>query len=115
VKGDLLIILDQFEEYFLYHSSETGDGTFAEVFPRVVNDSSLRVHFLISIRDDAVASLDCFKGTIPNLLDNYLRIDHLDRDGAIQAIREPLAAFNSHLPPEQQMTIAWAAGSVNNS
>ncbi len=105
VKGDLLIILDQFEEYFLYHSSETGDGTFAEVFPRVVNDSSLRVHFLISIRDDAVASLDCFKGTIPNLLDNYLRIDHLDRDGAIQAIREPLAAYNSHLPPEQQMTI----------
>ena len=105
VKGDLLIILDQFEEYFLYHSSETGDGTFAEVFPRVVNDSSLRVHFLISIRDDAVASLDCFKGTIPNLLDNYLRIDHLDRDGAIQAICEPLAAYNSHLPPEQQMTI----------
>jgi tetratricopeptide (TPR) repeat protein len=38
-------------------------------------------------------------------LDNYLRIDHLDRDGAIQAIREPLAAYNSHLPPEQQMTI----------
>jgi Tfp pilus assembly protein PilF len=105
VKGDLLIILDQFEEYFLYHSSETGDGTFAEVFPRVVNDSSLRVHFLISIRDDAVASLDCFKGKIPNLFDNYLRIDHLDRDGAIQAIREPLAAYNSHLPPEQQMTI----------
>ena len=34
VEGDLLVILDQFEEYFLYHSRRTGDGTFAVEFPR---------------------------------------------------------------------------------
>ena len=27
IDGDLLIILDQFEEYFLYHRAEDGDGT----------------------------------------------------------------------------------------
>ena len=35
VEGDLLIILDQFEEYFLYHRTADGDGTFAVEFPRV--------------------------------------------------------------------------------
>src|SRR5262249_14930254 len=31
---ELLIILDQFEEYFVYWHKETGDGTFAAEFPR---------------------------------------------------------------------------------
>src|SRR5262245_5402890 len=42
----LLVILDQFEDYFLYHLEEEGPGTFAEEFPKVVNDENLRVHFL---------------------------------------------------------------------
>ncbi|MCK4793318.1 MAG: ATP-binding protein, partial [Desulfobacteraceae bacterium] len=60
--GDLLIILDQFEEYFLYHPQEDGEGTFAFEFPRAVNRTDLRVSFLISIRDDSLAKLDRFKG-----------------------------------------------------
>ena len=34
--------------------------------------------FLVSMREDSIAKLDFFKGRIPNLFDNYLRIDHLD-------------------------------------
>ena len=30
IDGDLLIILDQFEEYFLYHAQEDGPGTFLD-------------------------------------------------------------------------------------
>ena len=63
--GDLLIILDQFEEYFLYHSQEDGEGTFAVELPRAVNRPGLRVNFLVSIRDDALAKLDRFKGRFP--------------------------------------------------
>lgn len=92
--GDLLIILDQFEEYFLYHPHEDGDGTFAAEFPRAVNRADLRVHFLISIREDALAKLDRFKGRIPNLFDNYLRIEHLDRAAARAAIEQPIAQYN---------------------
>src|SRR6185369_15607105 len=84
--GDLLIILDQFEEYFLYHEREDGEGTFATEFPRAVNRNDLRVNFVVSIRDDSLARLDRFKGRIPNLFANYLRLDHLGLDAARAAI-----------------------------
>ena len=104
IDGDLFIILDQFEEYFLYHAQEDGDNSFAVQFPRAVNRSDLRVSFLISIREDALAKLDRFKGRIPNLFDNYLRIDHLDRNAARTAITEPAATYNS-LHPESSIHI----------
>ncbi len=94
IDGDLLIILDQFEEYFLYHSQEGGEGTFAYEFPRAVNRPDLRVSFLISLREDALAKMDRFKGRIPSLFDNYLRIDHLDRSAARSAIEKPLIEYN---------------------
>jgi WD40 repeat protein len=94
VDGDLLIILDQFEEYFLYHPQEDGEGTFAIEFPRAVNRPDLRANFLVSIREDSLAKLDRFKGRIPNLFDNYLRIEHLDREAARMAIEGPIEQYN---------------------
>jgi hypothetical protein len=94
VDGDLLIILDQFEEYFLYHPQEDGEGTLAIEFPRAVNSPALRANFLISIREDSLAKLDRFKGRIPNLFDNYLRIEHLDREAARMAIENPIERYN---------------------
>ena len=56
-----------------------------------MNRRDLRVSFLVSMREDSIAKLDFFKGRIPNLFDNYLRIDHLDsrqaRDAIVQAGR----------------------------
>lgn len=85
--GRLLIVLDQFEEYFVY--SSVGDR-FDEELPRAVNRSDLRANFLISIREDALARLDRFKGRIPYLFDNYLRIDRLDLKAGREAIEGPL-------------------------
>jgi WD40 repeat protein len=95
--GKLLIILDQFEEYFQYHSHEDGEGTFAFEFPRAINKSGLPVNFLISLREDTLAKLDHFKGRISNLFGNYLRIPHLDEESAVDAIRKPLGVFNQRL------------------
>jgi len=94
IDGDLLIILDQFEEYFLYHGQEDGEGKFAMEFPRAVSRSDLRVNFLVSIREDALAKLDIFEGRIRNLFNNYLRIEHLDREAAIVAIEKPIEQYN---------------------
>ena len=79
--GDLYVILDQAEEYFIYHGGEEGAGTFAAEFPAVVDSPDLRVNFLLAIREDALAKLDAFKGRIPGVLGNYLRLEHLDRTG----------------------------------
>ena len=94
----LLIILDQFESYFLYHGDENGHGSFAREFAGIVNDPTVRANFVISIREDALAKLDCFKGSIPRLFDNYMRIEHLDRWDAYDAIIKPVEKYSALLP-----------------
>ena len=88
---DLLLILDQAEEYFLYHQ---GQGGFAADLPELVTRPGLRVRVLLSLRDDALAKLDRFKGRIPNLFANYLRLDHLDRRSAAEAVVKPVERYN---------------------
>jgi WD40 repeat protein/GTPase SAR1 family protein len=92
--GRLFIILDQFEEYFDFLNDSTKD-TFIDEFSQAVNNSTLNLHFLIAIREDALAKLDHFKGHIfRNLLDNRLAIKHLNRQSAQDAIEKPIAEYN---------------------
>ena len=41
----------------------------------------LNVHVLLSVREDALAGLDRFKGRVPQLFGNYLRLAHLNTRG----------------------------------
>ncbi len=101
--GRLFVILDQFEEYFLYHSNEEGEGTFFDEFPRLVNRPD--VNFLISIREDSLAQLDRFKPSIPSLFDNYLRLKHIDSKSAYEAIVKPIDKYNELVHSKQPITI----------
>jgi len=101
---ELLIILDQFDEYFIYHENEQGPATFATQFPQAVNHPRLRTNFLVSIREDALAKLDVFKGSIPQLFGNYLRVEQLDSRAAEDAIRKPLEVYNSLNPGRPPVT-----------
>ena len=114
----LLVVLDQFEDYFLYHADDflprpdTDGGeqpldavadeddprTFADAFPRIVNDVNLRVHFILAIREDSWAKLDRFEDRIPRLFESYLRIEHLDIAAARQAIEGPIDRWNRRQP-----------------
>ncbi|HEY2938443.1 MAG TPA: hypothetical protein VGJ27_01375, partial [Gaiellaceae bacterium] len=102
---DLYLVLDQAEEYFLYHGSEGGEGTFVEEFPELVTRPGLRVNALLSLREDALATLDSFKAKIPNLLANRLRLDHLDRGAARAAIEGPLEAYNRLVREDERVAI----------
>src|SRR5215218_5882788 len=93
-----LVVLDQFEDYFLYNADERAPGSFDAEFPEIVNDANLRVNVLVSIREDAWARLDRFEGRIPQLFANYIRVDHLDRDAARQAVRGPIGEWNRRRP-----------------
>ncbi len=95
----LLVVLDQFEDYFLYHPGEDGEGSFAVEFPRLVNEPNLHVNFMLSIREDAWAKLDRFEGRIPALFGNYVRVEHLDREAARDAIEGPVKEWNRRLAP----------------
>jgi len=89
---ELYLVLDQFEEYFLYHGDARGESTLIDELPELVN-SDLRVNVLLGIREDSLAKLDAFKARLPRLFGNYLRLDHLDRDAARAAILGPLARY----------------------
>ena len=115
---DLLLILDQAEEYFLYHR---GEGGFTAELPELVTRPGLRVRVLLSLRDDALSKLDHFKGRIPNLFANYLRLDHLDRRSAAEAVVKPVERYNEltgeSVEVERELTNAvldqTAAGQVD--
>ncbi|MBW3656393.1 MAG: hypothetical protein KY444_09805, partial [Gemmatimonadetes bacterium] len=103
--GDLLVVLDQFEEYFLYHGARgTVPGSFAWELAQAVNHPTLRGRFLISLREDALARLDAFKGIIPRLFDNYLRVGRLQLESAREAVVRPVERY-SQLHPERPAAI----------
>ncbi len=89
---DVYLILDQAEEYFLYHGDDGGPDSFAELLPAVVGGRN-RVNVLLSLREDSLAKLDRFTGRIPDLFGNTLRLDRLDREAARSAIVRPVERF----------------------
>jgi WD40 repeat protein len=92
--AQLFLIFDQFEEYFLYHPTPAPGDDFEAEFARAVNRRDVKVSFLISLREEGVSKLDRFQGRIPTLLNNMLRLEHLDRASAEEAIRKPLEEYN---------------------
>jgi WD40 repeat protein len=98
---ELLIILDQFEQYFVYHSVDEKPGDFASEFSRAVLSRNVRANFLVSIREDWLASLDQFTDHIPDFFANSIRIEHMDRKSGEAAIRSPVVAYNEEIRKHQ--------------
>ena len=94
----VLVLLDQFEEYFLYHPKSSDPKSFEAQFARAVNREDVDVGFLIALREDGLSKLDRFQERIPNLLSNRLRLNHLDAAGAAAAIRNPLGGLERQVP-----------------
>ena len=88
--GELHLLLDQFEEYLLYHGV---DGPLGAELPELLRRPGLRVNVLVALRDDALAELDEFTGRIPDLFANLFRLDRLDRDAGRAAILGPLERY----------------------
>lgn len=61
---------------------------------QIANHTSLQVNLLLSLREDALARLDRFKGRIPFLLDNRLTLGHLSWAAGREAIQAPLDQYN---------------------
>jgi WD40 repeat protein len=88
--GEVHLLLDQFEEYLLYHGA---DGPLSSELPELLRRPGLRVNVLIALRDDSLAELDEFTGRIPDLFANLLRLDRLDRAAGRAAILGPLERY----------------------
>ncbi|MGH3982671.1 MAG: hypothetical protein ACRDST_08310, partial [Pseudonocardiaceae bacterium] len=101
----IYLILDQFEEYLLYHPMDRGEEGLTAELGRILSARDLHVHVVLSMREDALAGLDRFKGRVPNLFANYLRLAHLSRDAAQTAIEGPLDRYNRVVAPDRAMFV----------
>jgi WD40 repeat protein len=105
LNSSVYVVLDQFEEYLLYHEGESGQGTLIEELPEGLRRRDLRVNFLLGIREDALAELDPLKGRVPNLFSNTLRLERLARRAAEAAIVGPIREYNLLQPDEPAVEI----------
>jgi WD40 repeat protein len=96
---EAFLLLDQFEEYFLYHDEEPLLGQLLPLLARP------HVHVLIALREDTLARLDAFQARLPDVFANRLRLDHLDAVAARAAIVGPLETWNAIVPADDRMGV----------
>jgi WD40 repeat protein len=106
VRSTVLVLLDQFEEYLLYHPKSDAPDSFEAQVARAVNREDVDVGFLFAVREASVSKLDRFRERIPQLMGNSLRLKHLDEKGAREAIGQPvLDVWNANHPADPPMRI----------
>jgi hypothetical protein len=88
----ILLVFDQFEEYFLYHP--TGRADFELHLSYLGNLRNSDVHILLSLRSDRFFLLDRLRQTIPEIYRNLFRVKPLDETGAADAIINPVHVYN---------------------
>jgi hypothetical protein len=83
----LVIVLDQFEEFFIRHRKNTA---FVEAVVGVIRNKELDVRFVFSLREDYLAALDDFQRYLDDLFVRSYRLLPLTTLGAYEAITQPL-------------------------
>ena len=99
---EIYLLLDQVEEYFVYHGSDPALG---DALAELVSRPELPVHILVAIREDALARLDTFKRRLPGLLANRLQLEHLSADAGREAIIGPVAVFAELAPGAPEVSV----------
>jgi hypothetical protein len=102
VGGRVLLIVDQFDEYFMYHERKPGGLAFVDQLSAVAEDHDIPLNVLISIREDALSKLDRFSDASLGLWQNLLAIDQLDYECAREAIEKPIEQWNANYPTDNR-------------
>ena len=91
VRPPLVLILDQFEEFFRYQRHQTGFKELIDQLTMVITDKSLPVHLVFSMREDFALELNAFKPKLPTILfENFYRLEKLSREAVRDAIVIPV-------------------------
>jgi len=88
----VLLVLDQFEEYFLYHPQ--GLSALDAELAKLVNRRVSRVSILLSLRNDGLSLLDRLRLRIPHIFGSMMSIEPLERTAAIECVVRPLERYN---------------------
>jgi formylglycine-generating enzyme required for sulfatase activity len=89
----ILIIFDQFEEYFLYRERSRMQEI-EQAFGNLIARRDLPLHLLVVVRDDALHHLDQLRAFAPAILDTTIELRGLNDAGIQEAIRGPIDRYN---------------------
>ncbi len=84
----LVIILDQFEEFFIRFSKKVR-REFSSLLGEMVRDKTLNLRFVLSLRHDFLHNLSEFKTAIADIYHHEFALDNLTPTGMARAIEEP--------------------------
>jgi hypothetical protein len=88
----VLLVLDQFEEYFLYHPH--GLSSLDAELGKLINRRASPVRVLFSLRSDGLFLLDRLRLRIPNVFSSMISVEALDDNAAVDCVLLPLQAYN---------------------
>jgi hypothetical protein len=91
----VLLVLDQFEEYFLYHPQ--GLNALDAELAKLINRRVSQVRILFSLRSDGLFLLDQLRMRIPHIFGSMMSIEALDERAAVDCVVRPLEAYNGML------------------
>ena len=100
----LILIFDQFEEYFLYRTAATAEE-FERPLASLLSRTDLEVHLLLSLRSDALHLLDGLRLRFHTVMDNTIELKHLDEVGICEAIEGPIRVYNDPRPVSDQIIL----------
>ncbi len=91
--GRVVIVLDQFEEFFL-RQGEAVRQAFARELADCLTPTAIDVRLVLSLRDDYLGALDELSSVLPqDVFARRYRLDNLTREKALLAILKPAEAF----------------------
>jgi Novel STAND NTPase 1 len=98
--GTVLVVFDQFDEYLLQRASSPESSAFLRDLASAMRDRHVPATFLLSVREDALAELSELDEEVDGLLQHRLRVEHLGREAATEAIEKPLEHVGYSIEPE---------------
>ncbi len=101
VRQPLVVVLDQFEEFFRYQRGRDTFEPFLEQLTGVITAERLPLHLVFSMREDFALELNAFKKYLPlSVFGNLYRLEKLGRKAAQEAILSPLKNTGFRYEPE---------------
>jgi HEAT repeat protein len=97
----LIVVLDQFEEFFRYQRGRETFEPFLEQLTGVISNEDLPVHLVFSMREDFALELDAFKKYMPlSVFGNLYRLEKLGKEAAKEVILSPMRPIGFRYEPE---------------
>ena len=93
LSGPLVLILDQFEEFFVGFGAQS-QQRFIEELGRCLRSRLVGTRFVLALRDDFFVHLHEFQPQVPGVFNNTFELHRLTPQQAVAAITRPLEHFD---------------------